>query len=61
MKGIVLQESEFNNKIKQIYREEQFKVLNENDSSLSLSENTLTLNPKELKKVFRFSSIKESP
>jgi hypothetical protein len=38
-----------------------FKLLNENDSSLSLSENVLTVNPKELKKVFRLSSIKESP
>ena len=38
-----------------------FKVLNENDSSLSLSENILTLNPEELKNAFRFSSIKESP
>jgi hypothetical protein len=38
MKGIVLQESEFNNKIKQIYREEQFKVLNEKWKTLTKDE-----------------------
>lgn len=38
MKGIVLQESEFNDKVKQIYREEQFKVLNEKWKTLSKNE-----------------------
>jgi hypothetical protein len=38
MKDIVLQESEFNNRVKQIYREEQFKVLNEKWGTLNKKE-----------------------
>jgi hypothetical protein len=38
MKGIVLQESEFNNRVKEIYREEQYKVLSEKWKTLSKNE-----------------------
>lgn len=43
MKGIVLNESEFNDRLKQIYREEQFKVLNEKWKTLSKNEKTFVL------------------
>jgi hypothetical protein len=43
MEGIVLNESEFNLRLKEIYREEQFKILNEKWLTLSKNEKTFVL------------------